>query len=365
MRGVVVARVRLEDEGRIRRAGVWTRAVVEIHRGEAFELARDDVVPPEFRIADEIRVELVRLSAAEIPAFSSRVAEDTGLGKQRPEVLHLIGRLVVRDQRRTWAAGTTIEPEKDQHLGAANVVVDVPPVRIADVRKAVGAAAVVSVRQSNRTRAVWRRKLEDALRFVRRKESEYLIAGEASPEDLRSGFLEKTARRRRLIERHAHVVNYDVPWRRRRIHPDGNRVARVGAERHCVLCVVSEIANDDRLQRDGLTIQAGADEASGPVGCRKESKRVRAGDRGDHYLVETAIEKLRRPARAVLPARMWLIRFGLCGDLTARVVGNPPRRSECWRDIVFKVAGLEQVGDRGDVHHEGASPFVVRGLQWT
>src|SRR5215831_13061943 len=83
---VVVARVRLEDEDRIRRAGVWTRAIVEIHRGEAFELARDDVVPPEFRIADEISVELVRLGAAEIPAFSSRVAEDTCLGKQRPEV---------------------------------------------------------------------------------------------------------------------------------------------------------------------------------------------------------------------------------------------------------------------------------------
>src|SRR5215813_9294089 len=247
---VVVARVRLEDEGRIRRAGVWTRAVVEIHRGEAFELARDDVVPPEFRIADEIRVELVRLGAAEIPAFSSRVAEDTGLGKQRPEVLHLIGRLVVRDQRRTRAAGTAIEPEKDQHLGAANVVVDVPPVRIADVRKAVGAAAVVSVRQSNRRRAVRRRKLEDALRFVRRKESEYLIAGEAGPEDLRSGLLEKAARRRRLIgSRNDVALAVQQPC---------TEDSATGVEpEHIGVPVAVEVSHADNLPRRGTSDAAG------------------------------------------------------------------------------------------------------------
>src|SRR5215475_9724167 len=246
---VVVARVRLEDEDRIRRAGVWTRAIVEIHRGEAFELARDDVVPPEFRIADEISVELVRLGAAEIPAFSSRVAEDTGLGKQRPEVLHLIGRLVVRDQRRTWAAGTTIEPEKDQHLGAANVVVDVPPVRIADVRKAVGAAAVVSVRQSNRRRAVRRRKLEDALRFVRRKESEYLIASEASPEDLRSGFLEKAAIRRLIGSRNDVAMAVQQPF---------TQLPGVGVEpKHIGEPVAVEVSHADDVPRRGTSGAAG------------------------------------------------------------------------------------------------------------
>src|SRR5215471_16997394 len=243
---VVVARVRLEDEGRIRRAGVWTRAVVEIHRGEAFELARDDVVPPEFRIADEISVELVRLGAAEIPAFSSRVAEDTCLGKQRPEVLHLIGRFVVRDQRRTRAAGTAIEPEKDQHLGAANVVVDVSPVRIADVRKAVGAAAVVSVRQSNRRRAVRRGKLEGAFRVVRRKEAKNLITSEARSEYLRSGLLDESAERwwwighadPRVDDRRAQRVQ-------RRVKDEGILRRGLALAQHDAVFAVRDLAGDD------------------------------------------------------------------------------------------------------------------------
>src|SRR6185436_798955 len=91
------------------------------------------------------------------------------------------------------SARTSIEPEEDQHLGTANVVVDVAPVRIAHIRETVGAPTVGAVGEPNARRAVRRRKLEWTLGIVARQKCLNLLPRESSPERLRAGFFEKAA----------------------------------------------------------------------------------------------------------------------------------------------------------------------------
>src|SRR5262249_11871159 len=144
------------------------------------------------------------------------------------------------------AAGTAIEPEKDQHLGAADVVVDVSPVRIPDVREAVSAAAVASVRQSNRRRAVRRRKPEGAFRLVRRKEPKNLIASEPRPEYLRSGLLHEPAERRWLIG-HAdpRVDDRRAQRAQRRVEDEGILRRGLALAQHDAVLAVLDLAGDD------------------------------------------------------------------------------------------------------------------------
>src|SRR5262249_10154262 len=95
-----------------------------------------------------------------------------------------------------------------------------------------------------------RRKLEDALRVVRRKESEYLIAGEAGPEDLRSGLLEKAARRRRLIgSRNDVALAVQQPC---------TEDSATGVEpEHIGVAVAVEVSHADNLPRRGTSDAAG------------------------------------------------------------------------------------------------------------
>src|SRR5688572_27001487 len=80
--------------------------------------------------------------------------------KQRTEVLRLPGVLVVAEKRRAAAAPLPIEAEDDQHGVAADVVVDVAPVRIPDVVHAIAAAAVTRVGEPDAGGAVggWKRE---------------------------------------------------------------------------------------------------------------------------------------------------------------------------------------------------------------
>src|SRR4029453_14132547 len=144
----------------VRRAHAGSLAIVKIHRGGLIKLVRQDVVALEHGVAHEIRVQLGRLRAAEVPALTGSVTVDARRGKQRSAVLYLIGGLVVREKPRPGSAGTSGETEEDEHLRLAGVVVGISPVRIPNVREAIRAIAVVGVGEPHRGGRIGRWKLE-------------------------------------------------------------------------------------------------------------------------------------------------------------------------------------------------------------
>src|SRR5262249_55113201 len=122
--------MRLRDELRLGRADRWPRACAEIDRRNRIELAREDIEAAQLSAAHKKCIELAWLRRAEIPAFSRGPVIRAGLIEQRTEVLHRVGVLVVPQQDWPDTASIRVGPEKDVHVAAADMVVDVAPVGI-------------------------------------------------------------------------------------------------------------------------------------------------------------------------------------------------------------------------------------------
>jgi len=125
----------------------------------------------------------------------------------------------------------------------------------------------------------------------------------------------------RLIEHEGRVIDDDVTRRGGRIRPDTNRVARGSVESQLIgRAVVPKSARRDVRGDRQRAIDVDADQTAGAVGGRVYTERVRSRQRRDDFLIQPAIEELRRPTRAVLRARARLVRLGLGRRLTEGVV---------------------------------------------
>src|SRR5918993_2881899 len=94
----------LRNRRGVGRADGRSRAASEIESGFGIERARQDVEASQLRRSDKVGVQLGRLRAAEIPAFSGRLVVRAAGCEQRTRVLHDIGDLVVTKQDRSAAA---------------------------------------------------------------------------------------------------------------------------------------------------------------------------------------------------------------------------------------------------------------------
>src|ERR1043165_5673356 len=149
---IVVARVHLPDDA--------ARAEQRLHVVDLAHGVRHHVVA--HHPWSVIEIERGRLRRAEIPAFARRPAQIVVGREKRPEVLRVAGSLVEGEQRRPAASLAALEAHEDQHRVAADVVVDVAPIRLADRKHAILPAAVAGVRQTNALRAVRRGEREGA-----------------------------------------------------------------------------------------------------------------------------------------------------------------------------------------------------------
>src|SRR4029079_13581724 len=102
---------------------------------DELELPGQDVHAEEVRAAGDVEARGAR--RAEVPALP-RVEAQGALGiEEGTEHRDHVRDLVVAEEGRTAAAARPVEAEEDEHAVAADVVVDVPPVRVADVADAV------------------------------------------------------------------------------------------------------------------------------------------------------------------------------------------------------------------------------------
>src|SRR5207247_4330417 len=131
---VVVAAVHLPDD----LVGAELGGDVE----HGLELVGVDVVPQHAGVV--VDVDLGRLGHAPVPALGAVPAAAGGGVEQRPEVGDLAGGLVVAEQGGAGSAAGAVQAEEDEHLVAADVIVDVAPVGVSKRVDAVGDADVGS-----------------------------------------------------------------------------------------------------------------------------------------------------------------------------------------------------------------------------
>jgi hypothetical protein len=194
MHEIVVTGMRLCEIDRTGRADRPPRARREIDGRRRIELPREDVEPPELCAADEERIQLARLRCAEVPPLTRRPMVGTALIEQRPEILDDIRVLVVTEQDRPDTTTIRVGPEKDVHVAAADVVVDVPPVRITDVPQTIVAVcAILRAGQANRVGVVWRRKREFSSCIAGRQKRLNLGNGKPCAQRRRTRLLDETA----------------------------------------------------------------------------------------------------------------------------------------------------------------------------
>src|SRR5262249_41931474 len=142
-----------------------------------------------------VDIEDGRLGRAEIPAFTGGPAE-RAIGREEWSFIADLTRVLVVAEKRRPAALRTCQAQEDKHRVAADVVVDVAPVRVTDRVGAVGAAAVARVRHPNTLREVGRWELERAALGQERLDfSGQRLQAEAGT---RRRFHEAAWRRRRL-----------------------------------------------------------------------------------------------------------------------------------------------------------------------
>src|SRR6185369_11072774 len=122
-----------------------------------------------------VHVQRRRLACAEVPPFASRPAVRAVRRKQRTKILRLAASLVEAEKRRAAATTTTFQAEEHQHRVASGVVVEVAPVGISDLQRAVLSAAVAGVGEADASFRIRRREGEHAawrherLNFTRRE----------------------------------------------------------------------------------------------------------------------------------------------------------------------------------------------------
>src|SRR5262249_12619869 len=110
----------------------------------------------------------VWLRGAEIPAFARIPAQLVVLAEERTQVLHFPRGLVVTEEVWSAPAGSALEPEEDQNLVAANMVVHVGPVGVPDRVDAILTAAVARVGDARCLRVVRGGKCEPSPRGKKR-----------------------------------------------------------------------------------------------------------------------------------------------------------------------------------------------------
>src|SRR2546425_7812562 len=129
------------------------------------------------------------LGAAPVPALAAVKAQRAGGVEQGAGVGDLVGELVVAEQGRAAAAPGAVEPQEDEHLVAADMIVDVAVVRVTDGVDAVAATAVGGVGEANGAGVVRCGKGEQTARGQKRLD--YRLA-QPWPDEPGRGTLEET-----------------------------------------------------------------------------------------------------------------------------------------------------------------------------
>jgi hypothetical protein len=97
MNQIIIARMRLEDISGARGTNPRAPALIEVQRGRGIELLRNDIESSKLGSTDKVGIELRWLKTTEVPALCGAIAVDVVGGKQRAEILNLVGLFVIAD----------------------------------------------------------------------------------------------------------------------------------------------------------------------------------------------------------------------------------------------------------------------------